>query len=76
MNLCTYVSEEGGDVEDVVTEASSLQSYTLRYVSLGDIGRLCQEGVDGDSPSVFLIPHPPRRGGCGIRNTISEVIHT
>jgi hypothetical protein len=48
MNPCTYVSEEGGDVEGMGTEEPSLQSYTLRYVSLGDIGRLCQEGVDGE----------------------------
>ena len=32
--LCTSVSEEGGDGEGADSEASSLLSYTLRYISL------------------------------------------
>ncbi len=34
MNLCTCVSQEGGDGEGEVSEESSLLSYTLRYVSV------------------------------------------
>jgi hypothetical protein len=34
------VREEGGDGESVGSEALSLLSYTLRYVSLTDLGRL------------------------------------
>jgi hypothetical protein len=34
--------EEGGDGEGVVSEAVSLLSYTLRYVSLAELGTLCQ----------------------------------
>ena len=33
MHLCTFVSEVGGDGEGTVSEATSLLSYTLRYVS-------------------------------------------
>ncbi len=43
--LCTYVNEEGGDGERVVSEELSQLSYTLRYVSLTDLGRLCQVGL-------------------------------
>ena len=38
MHLCTYVSEEGGGGESADSEALSLLSYTLRYVSLADLG--------------------------------------
>jgi hypothetical protein len=34
--LCTCVSEEGGDGEGADSEAPSLLSYTLRYVSLAE----------------------------------------
>ena len=37
MNLCTSVSEEGGDGESEDSEVLSLLSYTLRYVSLTDL---------------------------------------
>ena len=40
--LCTCVSEEGGDGEGAGSEAPSLLSYTLRYVSLTDLGRVGQ----------------------------------
>ncbi len=43
--LCTYVNEEGGDGENTDSESSSLLSYTRRYVSLTDLGRLCQVGL-------------------------------
>jgi hypothetical protein len=36
------VSEEGGHGEGVVTEASSLLSYTLRYVSLSELVNVFQ----------------------------------
>jgi hypothetical protein len=45
MVLASYVKEEGGDGEGVVSEASSLLSYTLRYVSLAEFGTLCQFGL-------------------------------
>jgi hypothetical protein len=37
MHLCTCVSNEGGDGEGADSEASSLLSYTLRYVSLTEL---------------------------------------
>jgi hypothetical protein len=37
--LCTCVSEEGGDGEGVGSEAPSLLSYTLRYVSLAELDK-------------------------------------
>jgi hypothetical protein len=40
--LCTSLSEEGGDGEGVVSEATSLESYTLRYVRLAEVGTVCQ----------------------------------
>ena len=40
--LCASVSEEGGDGEGVDLEAQSLTSYTLRYVSLAELGTLCR----------------------------------
>jgi hypothetical protein len=38
--LCTCVSEEGGDGEGEISEAPSLLSYTLRYVSLAELGHV------------------------------------
>ena len=43
--LCACVSEEGGDGEGVDLEAPSLASYTLRYVSLAELGTLCRVGL-------------------------------
>ncbi len=40
--LCTRVSEEGGDGEGAGSEAPSLLSYTLGYVSLEELGGLFQ----------------------------------
>jgi hypothetical protein len=37
--------ERGGDGEGESSEASSLLSYTRRYVSLVDIGHVCQFGL-------------------------------
>ena len=41
MRLCTFVSEEtdqeGGNGEGEVSEALSLLSYTLKYISLADV---------------------------------------
>ena len=39
MHLCTCVSEEGGDGESAGSEALSLLSYTLRFVSLAGLGK-------------------------------------
>jgi hypothetical protein len=44
MHLCTYVSEEGGDGEGADSETPSLLSYTLRYVSLAELGTLSRVG--------------------------------
>jgi hypothetical protein len=45
IHLCTCVIEEGGDGEDTVSETPSLLSYTLRYVSLAELGTLCRVGL-------------------------------
>jgi hypothetical protein len=42
--LCTCVSEEGGDGEGERSEAPSLLSYTLRYVSLAELVDVCPFG--------------------------------
>jgi hypothetical protein len=42
MHLCTCVSEEGGDGEDVCSETPSLLSYTLRYVSFAEVDSVCR----------------------------------
>ena len=39
-----YMRERGGE-ESGGSEALSLLSYTLRYVSVTDLGRLCQFGL-------------------------------
>ena len=44
MYLCVSVFEEGQDGETVGSEALSLLSYTLRYVSLADLDILYQFG--------------------------------
>jgi hypothetical protein len=38
------VSEEGGDGEGETSEAPSLLSYILRYVSFAEFGNMCQFG--------------------------------
>ena len=43
--LCACVSEEGGDGEGVGSETPSLLSYTLRYVSLAELGTVCLVGL-------------------------------
>jgi hypothetical protein len=45
MHLCTCVNEEGGDGEGPGSEVSSLLSYTIRYVSLAELGNVCQVGL-------------------------------
>jgi hypothetical protein len=40
MYLCTCVSEEGVDGEDVRSETPSFLSYTLRYVSFVEVVRV------------------------------------
>jgi hypothetical protein len=42
MHLCTCVSEECGDGQGADSEAPSLLSYTIRYVSLAELGTLCR----------------------------------
>jgi hypothetical protein len=43
--LCTCRNEEGGDGEGESSEAPSLLSYTLRYVSFAKLGHVCQFGL-------------------------------
>ena len=43
--LCTLMSEKGGDGEGESSEAPSLLSYTLRYVSFAKLGHVCQFGL-------------------------------
>ncbi len=43
--MCTCVREEGGDGKDTDSETPSLSSYTLRYVSLEELGTLCRVGL-------------------------------
>ena len=45
MYLCTDVRKEGGDGEGPGSEDPSLLSYTLRYVSLAELGTLCRVGL-------------------------------
>ena len=45
IHMYTCVSEEGGDGEAPCPETPSLLSYTLRYVSLADLVRLCPFGL-------------------------------
>ena len=42
MDLCTCVSEEGGDGEAACSETPSLLSYIIRYVSFGEVVSVCQ----------------------------------
>ncbi len=71
--LCPCVSEEGGDGEGVDLEVSSLPSYTLRYVSLVELGTLSRGGVPRTDPPVWIYG---QGGGSGLRSAISAVIHT
>ncbi len=43
--LCTSVREEGESEKSVGSEFLSLLSYTVTYVSLTDLDRLCQWGL-------------------------------
>jgi hypothetical protein len=45
MHLCACVIEEGGDGEGAGSEASSLLSYTRRYVSFAELDHVCQFGL-------------------------------
>ena len=42
--MCTCMNEKGGDGEGETSEAPSLLSYTLRYVSFAKLGHVCQFG--------------------------------
>ncbi len=76
MHLCTSVSEEGGDGEGTVSEAPSLLAYTLRYVSLAELGTLPGWLARSDAPAYRRERGGWGRGGCGFRSVISDVIHT
>jgi hypothetical protein len=64
-----FVSEEGGDGESVVTETSSLLSYTLRYVSLAELGNVCQVGF---REPIHLSTFVSEEGGNG-EGAVTEV---
>jgi hypothetical protein len=53
--LCTSVNEEGGCEKSADSEDRYLLSYTLRYVSLADLDRLCQLGFRGMRVFLFVI---------------------
>ncbi len=54
--------KEGGDGEGEDTESPSLLSYTLRYVSLADLGNVCQVGLRGP---IHLCTYVRKEGGNG-----------
>ena len=60
--LCACVSEEGGDGEGAGSEAPSLLSYTLRYVSLTKLGTLCHVGL---REPIHLCTSVSKEGGDG-----------
>ena len=62
MYLCTSVSEEGGDGEDAVSETPSLLSYTLKYVSLVELGTLYRVGL---RDPMYLCTSVSEEGGDG-----------
>ena len=68
MHLCTSVSEEGGDGEDAVSETPSLLSYTLRYVSLVELGTLYRVGF---RDPMYLCTSVSEEGGDG-ESVVSE----
>jgi hypothetical protein len=78
--MCTSVSEEGGDGEGESSETPSLLSYTLRYVSLTELVHECQfgfrEAIHLHTPVCRCERGGWGRGGFGLRNDISVVIHT
>ena len=79
MHLCTCVIEEGDDGEAVCSETPSLMSYTLRYVSLADLDRLCQFGLREPMHLCTCVSEEGGDGNCVLRNTVSvvsAVIHT
>ncbi len=60
--MCTYVREEGGDGEGAVSEVSSLMSYTLRHVSLVELGHVDQVGF---REPMYLCTYVSEEGGDG-----------
>ncbi len=46
MHLCTCVNEEGGDGEAVCSETPSRLSYTLRFVSFAEVGRVSRVALE------------------------------
>ena len=64
MELCTYVSEEG-DEESAGSEALSLLSCTLKYISPADVDILCQVGCAITDAPVYM----RERGGGGRTHT-------
>ncbi len=56
------MSKEGGDGEGMDTESPSLLSYTLRYVSLTELGNVCQVGF---REPIHLCTYVSKEGGDG-----------
>jgi hypothetical protein len=63
MHLCTCVSEEGVNGEEVDSEVSHLLSYTLRYVSVSDLDRDFQFGF---REPMYLCTCVSEEGGDGM----------
>ncbi len=59
--MCTCVNEEGDDGWTVCSETPSLLSYTHRYVSFTEVGRVCRGGVTRTDGPVYI----RERGGWG-----------
>ena len=66
MHLCACVSEEGGDGEGAGSEAPSLLSYTRRYVSLAELGHVCQFGLREPMHLCACVSEEIVTGGCGL----------
>ncbi len=54
--------EEGGNGEGEVSKDPSLLSYTLRYVSLAELGNVCQVGL---REPMYLCTCVNKEGGDG-----------
>ena len=75
MHLCTYVSEER-DGEGAGSEALSLLSYTLKGISLADVGIIYMPGGVAITMHLCTYARSGGTGRCGLRRAISAVIHT
>ena len=66
------MSEDGCDGEVPGSEASSLLSYTLRYVSLTELDTLCRVGL---REPIHLCTYVNEEGGDGENTDSEELSH-